>query len=200
MTSCGESSDGLAPKKPITSRHPPSRTLRPHPRGLCRHVHPLTTSPLQDPTFVTRIPGRRWRLVGHRLCRPLRRGLPGSSGSPSGPGAPSASRRPGTARRLERHATPGPSRRPTEVTARRGTSRPSVNRPASSVHRCLPAQLWNRTLSRGPPADTRPATRRDNHRAAHMPIGSGPTNWFRSAASRRVADGVLRCSRPHSDW
>jgi hypothetical protein len=213
MTSCGESSDGPAPKKLITSRQPPNRNRPPRPRGQCRHVHPLTTFrptfPLQHPTFVTRIPGPRWRSAGRRLCRPQRRALPGSSGSPSDPAAASANRLPlpcpprvgPTARRRERHATPGRCRRPTEVTARRGTSRPSASpRPAFSVLRCLQAQLRNRTLSHGPLADTRPDTRRGSHRAAHTPSESGPTNWFRRAPSLRVADGVLRFSRPRSDW
>lgn len=221
MTSCGESSDGLAPKKPITSRQPPNRNRSRRPRGGTprpqlargptrgefRHVHPLTTFPrhhptfpLQHPTFATRIPGRRWRLAGRRLCRPQRRALPCSSGSPSDPAAASVSSLPATAHRRGRHETPGRCRRTSEATARRGISSPTVNRLAPSVRRSLGVKLRNRQPNRGPLADTHPATKWGNRRAVHTRSGYGPTNWFRCAESLRVADGVSRCSRPRSDW
>ncbi len=216
MTSCGETSDGLAPKKPITSHHLPNRKRPPRPRrwahpprGRCLHVHPLTSSRLQHPTSVTRIPGPRWRLAGRRSCRLQTRALPDSSGSPAAASVnrlPVPCRRGGgpTVHRRGRHATPGRFRRPTEVPTppckRRGTRRPSVSRPGSSVRPCLQAQLRNRPPSRGPLADTHPATRWGNHRPAHTPNGSGPTSWFQRAPSRRVADGDLRSTRPRSDW
>ena len=199
MTSCGRSSDGPVLKKPITSPQPPNRNRPPRPRGQCHHVHPLTTFPLQHPTFVTRIPGRRWRSAGRRLFRPQRRALPGSSGSPNDPAAASVNRLPVP---CPPSVDPTARRRPSAVTAHPGTSTPTVSpRPALSVRRCLGIQLRNPPLSLGPPADTHPpVTKWGNHRAAHTPSGSGPKNWCRRAASRRGADGVLRCSRPRSDW
>ena len=221
MTNCGRISDGLAPKKPITSRQPPNRnqSLRrlgraPRPqlargptRRERRHVHPSTTSPVQHPTLSTTIPGRRWRSAGRRSCRPQRRTLPASSGSPSDPAAASANRLlvpcpPGvgpTARPRGRHETPARCRRTVEVTAHRGISSPTVSRHAPSVRRCLQAPLPNRPPSRGPLADTRPIGW-CNRRAVRMRSGYGPTNWFRCAEFLRVADGVSRCSRPRSDW